>query len=590
MLEAAGTAGTEHDRRFGSERFRLEEEALVKTFIRRLLSLVIVLVLSADVLRAQGHGEHGGQQGPPPEGSPPSASESGGAGGEKALAPSGAAPSGAAPQAAEAHGGAVTMTGDHHFEVAFQRDKVQVWLYDANQTPLDARGVAARVEVRFEGARSRRAVTTELMYVAGADGAPGHIEGPVDMAQVPEGAAWAAFQLLKLPGVERQVSFRDTFRLARLIEGGAKFIYACPTHRKVTSRNVSDTCWECGRPLERKEDGRGEGHEHPDGESASSSPESGGAATGSTGESGGHPAGHGGGSGGEQESPGSKSQAGDAGGEQESPGSKGHGGDAGGEQESRGSKGHGGDAGGEQGHGGAQESPGSKGQGGNSGGEQESPGSKGHEDGKGSTGSKGHEDSEGSDERKPGQGGGIMQTVMPGLATSPNIHPVFVHYPIALWTLAALALALGLMRRNEQLVTTSRWLVHLAFASSVLTAMTGLMAESALGHDSPNHELVHTHRKFMLVTTALGGLASLAVHLTRTRTDRKARLLAGGVLLATLMVMTLGADRGAVLVYGHGIGTRKPAPESGRSKGVSAPGQSKGEEGGESSGAANHPH
>lgn len=109
--------------------------------------------------------------------------------------------------------------------------------------------------------------------------------------------------------------------------------------------------------------------------------------------------------------------------------------------------------------------------------------------------------------------------------------------------------------------------MHLAFASSpsVLTAATGLMAESSLGHDSPGHELVHSHKRFMQATTVLGAFASLAAYLTRARTDlkAKARGLAGAVLLATWIVMVLGADWGGLLVYRDGIGTRgEPPPEA----------------------------
>lgn len=150
----------------------------------------------------------------------------------------------------------------------------------------------------------------------------------------------------------------------------------------------------------------------------------------------------------------------------------------------------------------------------------------------------------------------FLETVLPGLAGMPNSHPVFVHVPLVLWPLAALAWCVGLVRKKDELLTTARWLTHVALASALVTVVAGLRAEDVLGHDSPHHELVHRHKYFMLSTTALGAFASLLAHLTRRRDDRWSRGAVGILLVATVVVMTLGADRGALLVYRHGIGTR----------------------------------
>ena len=36
-----------------------------------------------------------------------------------------------------------------------------------------------------------------------------------------------------------------------------------------------------------------------------------------------------------------------------------------------------------------------------------------------------------------------MNDLLPGLELAPNVHPVFVHFPIALWPTALLFYALG---------------------------------------------------------------------------------------------------------------------------------------------------
>lgn len=153
----------------------------------------------------------------------------------------------------------------------------------------------------------------------------------------------------------------------------------------------------------------------------------------------------------------------------------------------------------------------------------------------------------------------FLEVVLPGLSAAPNAHPLFVHFPIVLWTIALPVFATGLLRKRDGLIALGRWLAHAGAASAVVTVLTGLWAEDTLGHDSPGHDLVHVHKYFMLSTTLIGVATSVVLHLTRARPDLKARSLGGAMLLLTVVLMTLGADRGALLVFGHGIGTRPKA-------------------------------
>ncbi len=121
-----------------------------------------------------------------------------------------------------------------------------------------------------------------------------------------------------------------------------------------------------------------------------------------------------------------------------------------------------------------------------------------------------------------------MDTLFPGLFNAPNVHPLFVHFPIVLWAVAALFLVIGAGRGRDDVTACGRWLLYLGAASSVVALVTGYLATESMGHGAPGHEFVHDHKYFMLVATAIG------------------------VVAATTM---LGADRGANLVFQHGIGT-----------------------------------
>ncbi len=157
-----------------------------------------------------------------------------------------------------------------------------------------------------------------------------------------------------------------------------------------------------------------------------------------------------------------------------------------------------------------------------------------------------------------------MDQWLPGLAAVENVHPLIVHFPIALWSVALLFWALGLRGRAE-LWRTGRWLVYLGALAGLAAVATGLLAADRIGHDTPGHDLVHVHRNFMIAATALGSATAVLAWAWRERGEPRVRavLLAG--LALTAAVCALGADRGALLVYGHGVGTHlaksaEPAP------------------------------
>ena len=148
----------------------------------------------------------------------------------------------------------------------------------------------------------------------------------------------------------------------------------------------------------------------------------------------------------------------------------------------------------------------------------------------------------------------VIEEILPGVAHAPNVHPMFVHFPIALWVVAGLFLLVGLLRRRDDLFATGRWLLYLGAIGAAAALMTGLWAADALGHDSPGHELVHVHRDFMLAASGLGLIATLGAAALRDRQHVAAKWAVTVLTLATIGVLTLGGDRGAALVFQHGVG------------------------------------
>ncbi len=149
-----------------------------------------------------------------------------------------------------------------------------------------------------------------------------------------------------------------------------------------------------------------------------------------------------------------------------------------------------------------------------------------------------------------------LEQLMPGLTGAPSVHPLLVHFPIALVPLALAFHVLALLTDRDALFAAARYTLYAAALASAAAIASGYLAADALGHESPGHDLVHTHRDWML---AFGGVLGASVIFAWTLGDRWRKTLLA-LLLASSAVLVLGADRGAALVFRYGMGVKHEAP------------------------------
>ncbi|MBI3358071.1 MAG: DUF2231 domain-containing protein [Nitrospirae bacterium] len=179
----------------------------------------------------------------------------------------------------------------------------------------------------------------------------------------------------------------------------------------------------------------------------------------------------------------------------------------------------------------------------------------------------------------------MMKTLFPGLVALPNLHPLFVHFPIALFLSALGMEALAVALRREKCHTVATWMLYLGTASALLTVLTGLGAEFSLaalhaqGHDAPGHDYIHIHRRWMITTTLFGVGLSCYLYWINTKekwSTHRWVLLIGFLMLA--MLTALGADRGARLVYEFGTGVNPDIIKTGHIEKQSTTGYTQGGE------------
>jgi len=154
----------------------------------------------------------------------------------------------------------------------------------------------------------------------------------------------------------------------------------------------------------------------------------------------------------------------------------------------------------------------------------------------------------------------IFAGILPGMLEMPNSHPLFVHFPIALLCGFLLMEALGAIMDKCSMRGAATWMLYLGTLGAVVTVISGLYAAGGVEHGKEVHALMSCHMKMAIITLILSLILSVW------------RIAAGGkfsagwrtvhFIIGVIMVITLfsTADKGATMVYKHGVGIEKARP------------------------------
>ena len=148
--------------------------------------------------------------------------------------------------------------------------------------------------------------------------------------------------------------------------------------------------------------------------------------------------------------------------------------------------------------------------------------------------------------------------MLPGLKSMLNIHPLFVHFPIALWLAALLFESLAIWRSNNDQHRTAVRLLYLGTLSAFGTAFTGWLAQSSVEPSLTIQRIFDIHETLMLIATSLATALSIYCFAKRanfTATSRRILLIG---LIALAIVTIIGTDRGAQLVYQYAQSVNGP--------------------------------
>ena len=134
-----------------------------------------------------------------------------------------------------------------------------------------------------------------------------------------------------------------------------------------------------------------------------------------------------------------------------------------------------------------------------------------------------------------------------------HLHPFLVHFPVALLLVAAVAEALGLIRRDGRCADAARFMVTAAAWLSIPAAVTGFLRADGLTFDAARQSLFAVHRIAGIATPVLAFLAAGLAEGTRRSGQVWEQMLYRIVLLLAAVAAGAAGHYGGQLVFGAGF-------------------------------------
>ncbi len=157
----------------------------------------------------------------------------------------------------------------------------------------------------------------------------------------------------------------------------------------------------------------------------------------------------------------------------------------------------------------------------------------------------------------------VFAKILPGLAVMDNLHPLLVHFPIALLSLFFVLDFAGSLAGKSSWRHVAGWLLYCGTLLTGFTVTAGLMAANSVAHGDDVHDIMEQHEHLGIAVLVL------AVILVTWRLLAKPMIVGAAntlyllfaVILCGLLMLT--ADLGGLMVYGYGVAV-KPVEQSHR--------------------------
>ena len=138
------------------------------------------------------------------------------------------------------------------------------------------------------------------------------------------------------------------------------------------------------------------------------------------------------------------------------------------------------------------------------------------------------------------------------------IHPMFVHYPIALWTTSVITDLIFYFCRNTSLILISKFLIAAGIVGAIVAAVFGLIDWTGITEPAAK-KIGNWHARLNITALILFG-ASLYLRMKNHGAPLVGFHLKIPFLISVVgwLLMAISASLGGKLVYEHRMGVREP--------------------------------
>lgn len=139
------------------------------------------------------------------------------------------------------------------------------------------------------------------------------------------------------------------------------------------------------------------------------------------------------------------------------------------------------------------------------------------------------------------------------------IHPLMVHFPIALLFTSVFFDLLGIMTENKSFRQTAFWLLILGLFGGIIAAGFGAWSEEAVEAAGVPEAAVDRHETFAVITLIVFGILLIFRWWIKDRWAVQARVIYLSVAMLGLLLLGTTGFYGGELVYRYGAGVKSSA-------------------------------
>jgi len=139
------------------------------------------------------------------------------------------------------------------------------------------------------------------------------------------------------------------------------------------------------------------------------------------------------------------------------------------------------------------------------------------------------------------------------------VHPIVVHFPIALFFTGVLFESLGFLKRRDEFRRFGHWLLLLGMIAGIVAAGFGWWGEDAVKAAGVPEEAIDRHESFAVASLIAFGLLLIFRRWARGRWSGRETAVYLAMAVAGLLLLATTGYFGGGLVYRYGAGVQKPA-------------------------------